>query len=135
MAEIVRLARFAAVGVLGAGVHIGAFEVVRSATGAAHWFCWIVSFVVAATTGWALNRSFTFRAARTSADAGEWIRYLAVAGVGALAHFAVFTAGIALVPWLARHPALAIVPGSLASLCVTYIGSALFVFASARRNP
>jgi putative flippase GtrA len=82
-----------------------------------------------------MNRSFTFRADSADRTPNEWLSYLAVAGLGALAHFVVFMAAVAFVPFFARHPALAIVPGSLASLCVTYAGSSLFVFASARKSP
>ncbi|MGL4239916.1 MAG: GtrA family protein, partial [Beijerinckiaceae bacterium] len=107
----------------------------RRLTGMPPWACWILSFGVAATSGWLLNRSFTFRADAGTADAGEWARYLLVAGLGAAAHFLVFLLAVAFVPLFSQQPALAIIPGSLASLCVTYIGAALFVFETARKKP
>jgi putative flippase GtrA len=133
---VARLFRFALVGVAGAAMHIGAFEIVRRFVITDPAAAWLVSFAIAATAGWAMNRRFTFRvAANDNARAGEWLRYLAVAGAGALAHFAVFRLCIDWIALFAAHPALAIVPGSLASLCVTYAGSSLFVFASARKRP
>ncbi len=134
-ASLARFLRFALVGVAGAAIHMAAFEAVRRLMGAGPALSWIASFGIAATATWALNRRFTFRARREDASAGEWGRYLAVAGSGALAHFLVFRACVAWAGFFAATPALAIVPGSLASLCVTYAGSSLFVFASARNRP
>jgi putative flippase GtrA len=133
--SLARLLRFASVGVVGAVIHIAAFEAVRWALGLGAASSWLISFLIAATAGWAMNRRFTFRAAAEDASAGEWSRYLGVAGVGALAHFLVFQACVAWTGVFAAHPALAIVPGSLASLCVTYAGSSLFVFDNARKKP
>jgi putative flippase GtrA len=133
--ELGRLLRFALVGVAAAAVHMAAFEGLRRGTGAGPSLAWLVSFLVAATAGWAMNRQFTFRAAQETATGGEWGRYLAVAALGAGAHFLVFRACVGWIGFFAAHPALAIVPGSLASLCVTYAGSALFVFPSARKSP
>jgi putative flippase GtrA len=135
MSEVGQLARFALVGVVAAAIHIGTFEALRRLLGLGPSAGWLASFVIAATAAWLMNRSFTFRADSVNRTPGEWLSYLAVAGLGALAHFLVFLAVVAFMPFFARNPALAIVPGSLASLCVTYAGSSLFVFASARKSP
>jgi putative flippase GtrA len=134
-ASFARLLRFAVVGVAGAAIHMAVFEGVRRLSGLGPALSWIASFGVAATATWAMNRRFTFRARREDLSVGEWGRYLAVAGSGALAHFLVFGACVASGGIFAAAPALAIIPGSLASLCVTYAGSSLFVFASARNRP
>jgi putative flippase GtrA len=130
-----RLARFALVGGVAAAIHMGAYEALRRYAGLGPAGGWLLSFLVAATAAWLMNRSFTFRADSAGRTPGEWLSYLAVAGLGALAHFLVFMAAVAAVPFFARNPALAIVPGSLASLCATYAGSSLFVFSSARKSP
>jgi putative flippase GtrA len=134
-AQMTRLVRFGLVGVAGAAIHMAAFAGIGALTGASHATSWAASFVIAATTGWAMNRRFTFRAAPEEANGGEWLRYLLIAGLGAAAHFAVFNTAVSWIAFFDRHPAFAIVPGSLASLCVTYIGAALFVFGSARKRP
>jgi putative flippase GtrA len=133
--SIARLFRFALVGTLGAAIHMGGFELVRRLTGLSPFACWLMSFLAAATAGWWLNRRFTFQAADDGANAGEWFRYLIVAAAGAAAHAAVFLWLTRLVRVFAEMPALAIIPGSLASLAVTYVGAAVFVFASARSRP
>jgi putative flippase GtrA len=135
MAGLARLLRFALVGVAAALVHMAAFEAARRGLDLSSAPAWLASFVVAATSAWLMNRRFTFRAAPEQRTSGEWLRYLAAAGLGALAHFGAFMAAVAFVPFFATHPALAIVPGSLASLCVTYAAASLFVFRTARNSP
>lgn len=130
-----RILRFVLVGVAAAALHMTAFEVLRRLLLPSPSQAWLASFMIAATGAWLMNRSFTFRAAAEDRSAGEWARYLTVAALGAVAHFAAFTGAVAFFPFFAAHPALAIIPGSLASLCVTYAGSALFVFATARNTP
>jgi putative flippase GtrA len=133
--QAARVLRFALVGAVAAIIHIAAFEAARRGLGFGPATGWIASFAVAATAAWFMNRSFTFQADRASRTAGEWLRYIVVAGLGALAHFGVFLAAVRHLPFFASHPALAIIPGSLASLCVTYAGASLFVFAMARKSP
>ena len=57
-----RFLRFGVVGVAGAAIHMAAFALIQRATGAGDMPSWTASFLVAATAGWALNRSFTFKA-------------------------------------------------------------------------
>jgi putative flippase GtrA len=130
-----RVLRFGLVGVAGAAVHIGAFWLLQRATGLDNGIAWILAFFAAATSTWAMNRAFTFQDRASQKHAAEWLRYLAIAGAGAVAHFAVFQLAIRLVPLFQQHPALAIIPGSLASFAVTYAGASLLVFRSARKNP
>jgi putative flippase GtrA len=133
--DAARLFRFGLVGGAAAVIHMAAFEAFRRFAGFGAAAGWGASFVVAATAAWLMNRSFTFRASPDRRTSGEWTRYLVVATLGALAHFAVFLAATAFVPPVAAQPALGIIPGSLASLCVTYVGSSIFVFATARKRP
>lgn len=134
LAQAARIFRFAMVGVVAAAIHMGAFEIARRWLGFGPAPGWIASFIVAATAAWLMNRRFTFRAPEGSRTSGEWLRYLGVAGAGALAHFCVFMAAVRFLPFFAAQPALAIIPGSLASLCVTYLGASLLVFAIPRKS-
>jgi putative flippase GtrA len=130
-----RVLRFGLVGVVGAAVHIGAFWLLQRLAGLTNSPAWILAFLVAATSTWAMNRTFTFQDRANAGQASEWLRYLAIAGAGAVAHFLVFHLVIRFVPLFAQHPAMAIVPGSLASFAVTYAGASLLVFRNARKNP
>jgi putative flippase GtrA len=130
-----RVLRFGLVGVAGAAVHMGAFWLLQHMAELGNSAAWIVAFLMAATGTWAMNRTFTFRDRANDAQTAEWLRYLAIAGAGAVAHFAAFHLAIRLAPLFAQHPALAIIPGSFASFAVTYAGASLLVFRSARKNP
>jgi putative flippase GtrA len=130
-----RVLRFGLVGVVGAAVHIGAFWMLQRITGLDNSPAWMLAFCIAATCTWAMNRSFTFQDRASDKRATEWLRYLAIASAGAVAHFAAFLLAIRFVPFFAQHPALAILPGSLASFVVTYAGASLLVFRSARKSP
>jgi putative flippase GtrA len=130
-----RVLRFGLVGIAGAVVHIGAFWMLQRLAGLGNSPAWILAFLVAATSTWAMNRAFTFQDRANTDQITEWLRYLAIAGAGAVAHFAVFQLAIRLVPLFLQHPALAIIPGSLASFAVTYAGASLLVFRNARNNP
>jgi putative flippase GtrA len=130
-----RVLRFGLVGVGGAVVHIGAFWLLQRFAGFGTSQAWILAFFAAATSTWMMNRAFTFQDRTSDAQTAEWLRYLGIAGAGAVAHFAAFHLAISFVPLFAQHPALAIIPGSLASFVVTYTGASLLVFRSARKNP
>jgi putative flippase GtrA len=130
-----RILRFGLVGVIGAVVHMGAFWLLQRFAGLANSPAWIIAFFVAATSTWAMNRAFTFQDRANADQTHEWLRYLAIAGAGAVAHFMAFHLAIRFVPIFAQHPALAIIPGSLASFVVTYAGASLLVFRSARKIP
>ena len=130
-----RILRFGVVGVAGAAVHIGAFWLLQHLTGLGNSAAWIIAFFAAATSTWAMNRAFTFQDRASERQTAEWLLYLAIAGAGAVAHFAAFQLAILFAPLFAQHPALAIIPGSLASFTVTYAGASLLVFRSAKNNP
>jgi putative flippase GtrA len=132
---MMRLVCFAVVGVIGAGVHIGGFWLIQRLFGLGNTAAWIMAFMAAATSSWALNRRFTFQDRASVQRSSEWMRYLAIAGLGAIAHFATFHAVIAWFATIAQHPALAIIPGSISSLCVTYLGASLLVFRKASSRP
>lgn len=57
----------------------------------------ILSYLVAATFTWVLNRRFTFGASRNGNLLAEWVRYLLAGAVGGLANFAAYSAVVALV--------------------------------------
>jgi putative flippase GtrA len=130
-----RVLRFGLVGVAGALVHMGAFWLMQRLMGLGNSTGWLVAFFLAATSTWAMNRTFTFQDRANAEQTTEWLRYLAIAGGGAAAHFGVFYLATRFIQLFAHYPALAIIPGSLASFVVTYTGASLLVFRNARKNP
>jgi putative flippase GtrA len=87
-----------------------------------------VSFALAVTTTWALNRRFTF-AARAGADRSrEYGRYLAVQTIGALINLGVYLAAIAAVPWVAAWPVLPLAAGAGVAMVFNFVGSRHLAF-------
>jgi dolichol-phosphate mannosyltransferase len=130
-----RLIRFALVGVVGAGVHMASFEAANRLLGIEAAKAWLVGFALAATATWSLNRLTTFADRRSRRAPGEWALYLAIAVLGAVAHFLVFRLITTDGAWLSTVPALGVVPGSIASFAVTYVGASLLVFPKVRNRP
>ena len=89
-------------------------------------------FIVATIVNFALNRSITFRHAR-SPLAWSFVRYSLVASVGLAVNYAVYSACVALAPiaGIAVTPAilpLFIAAGSGVAMAVTFVGFRFFAF-------
>lgn len=87
-----------------------------------------VSFAVAVTVTWLLNRVFSFAAGRTDDRRTEYARYVAVQGIGMAINFAVYAACIVLSPFMDRWPVVALAAGCSVSLAFNYTGMRVFVF-------
>jgi len=89
-------------------------------------------FIVATMVNFALNRSITFRHAR-SPLIRSFVRYFLVASVGLAVNYAVYLACVALAPvaGLAVTPAilpLFVAAGSAVAMAVTFVGFRFFAF-------
>ena len=100
----------------------------------APWLGWyggrVISFIVAATATWALNRSFTFSAQAANARYSAWQQYwrymLAMLG-GALVNYLAYTLTLlwSSAPWA---PTLGVAMGSIAGLAVNFISARKVAF-------
>jgi putative flippase GtrA len=88
----------------------------------------LVSFAVAVTVTWYLNRKYVFAAGRTARKHSEYTRYLLVQGIGMLINFLVYSLCIASNELMDRWPVLALAVGSAVALFFNYAGSRMFVF-------
>jgi putative flippase GtrA len=88
----------------------------------------LVSFAVAVTVTWYLNRKYVFAADRTARKHSEYTRYLLVQGIGMLINFLVYSLCIASNELMDRWPVLALAVGSAVALFFNYAGSRMFVF-------
>jgi putative flippase GtrA len=89
-------------------------------------------FIVATVVNFALNRTITFRHAR-SALAGSFARYVLVASAGLAVNYAVYSACVFLAPRAGIAVTPAILPlfvavGSGAAMALTFIGFRFFAF-------
>ena len=96
---------------------------------------WLAGFAVAVTTTLLLNRAFTFRQASHHGPWRQAVIYLAVQGAGAGANFATYAAAIAIFPALERMLLIPLAMGSIAGLCLTFLGSKHIAFKPAVGRP
>lgn len=88
----------------------------------------LLSFFVAATGNWFLNRSWTFKGASTGRLHHEWLRYLGTNAIGFVLNRGVYIALIATTAICVAHPVLALAAGSVAGLGVNFVMSRRVVF-------
>lgn len=89
----------------------------------------VVSYLVAASTTFALNRAWTFRSARRDAPvAAQWGRFVLLNLAGFAANYGTYAALVAGVPLVAAHPVLGVAAGSLAGMFINFGLSRRFVF-------
>lgn len=93
----------------------------------------IVSFLIAATVTWKVNRHFTF-ARQGAGSVREWLRYLLLTGVGGGINVAVYQTWL----WLTDHRTvnlfLGVAAGSAVAMLFNFVISKRAVFAE-RRGP
>ncbi|PHK96672.1 GtrA-like protein [Pseudoroseomonas rhizosphaerae] len=95
----------------------------------------VLSYLAAASGNWALNRAWTFRAARRpgghAGAARQWALFLLVNLVGFAVNYGTYAALVASWPLAAAHPVLAVAAGSLAGMTGNFVLSRRFVFRGA----
>jgi putative flippase GtrA len=119
---------FAAVGVVGFVVDASALYFAMHVLGAGLYGGRLLSYLAAATTTWALNRSYTFRTQRSHNKFAEWGRFLGANAVGGLVNYATYAILVTWVPMAAAHPVLGVAAGSIAGLTVNFLLSRRVVF-------
>lgn len=88
----------------------------------------VVSFAVAVTVTWALNRTYAFADQRSGNRRSEYTRYLFVQGTGMAINFLIYALCIVSSELMDRWPVLALAVGSAVALIFNYAGSRMFVF-------
>ena len=88
----------------------------------------LISFVIAATVTWYLNRRYTFKLRAAQRTRDEWSRYLVVNGLGAVLNFTIFIWLLSAFPYLAPYPLLILAIASAVALIFNFLGSKYLVF-------
>lgn len=133
MSRARELLRFGAVGIVGLAIDVAVLEAAL-ALGAGYYGGRALSFLVAASGTWLLNRLWTFRAASAAATrglAGEWARYVSLMLAGGAVNYAVYAACIESSALVRTWPALGVAAGSLAGMVVNYASARWLVFRTA----
>jgi putative flippase GtrA len=94
-----------------------------------------ISYLVAASTTWALNRAWTFRGQGEGPALRQWAVFLLVNLVGFACNYGTYAALVATVSFVAQHPVLGVAAGSIAGLTGNFLLSRRFVFGGAERAP
>lgn len=124
-----QFARFAVVGTIGFVVDASVLTLAVSAAGMGPYLARLLSFGVAATVTWFLNRRYTFAAHRRSSGAlSQWSRFVAVNSLGACINYGVYAALIASSDIARRYLLLAVAAGSVAGLMSNFTLSRAYVF-------
>jgi len=87
-----------------------------------------VSFGVALTTTWLLNREFVFRDGKLQSTGREYGRYLVLQLISMAVNLGVYSLCIMLSATLAAMPLLALAAGCASGLVFNYVGMRFFVF-------
>ena len=123
---------FAAIGLLGYFVDAAITFICARYVGLSPELARPPGFIVATIVNFALNRSITFRHAR-SPLAGSFMRYLLVASAGLAVNYAVYSACVFLAPSVGIPVTPAILPlfiaaGSGVAMVLTFVGFRFFAF-------
>ena len=123
---------FAAIGVVGFLVDAGVTYLGAKYLGLSPEFARPPGFVLATIVNFALNRSITFRHARSPLT-GSFVRYSLVASAGLAVNYAVYSACVFLAPGAGIAVTPAILPlfvaaGGGAAMILTFVGFRFFAF-------
>ena len=119
---------FAFVGVIGFVVDAITLYLAMTFLDAGLYWGRVISYLVAATSTWALNRRYTFSKQRSANLAGEWGRFLAANMLGGLVNYTTYAWLVTSYALASDFPTIGVAAGSLAGLVVNFVSSRSFVF-------
>lgn len=123
--------RFGVVGTIGFVVDTSVLYAAL-ALGAGPYLGRVPAYLAAATTTWALNRAWTFRARSNGSVGRQWALFVAVNMLGFALNYGTYAACVAFIPTVAAHPVIGVAAGSIAGLFSNFFLSRLLVFRPAR---
>lgn len=123
-----QLPRFAAIGGVGFVVDGALLTLLVTAAGAGPVAARAVSFPVAATTTWYLNRKWTFLVSSGVRRGPEYARYIAAQVSGAVINLAVYLLVLQLRPKLGEVPLIPLAIGALIAMIFNFAASRYWVF-------
>jgi len=124
----IRFLKFSGIGIVSFLIDVVVFQATVSLAGASPYAARVVSFFVATTAAWWLNRTFTFHDAENVRPDLQWARFFAANLVGGAVNYAVFALMIATIPITAAYPVLALAAGSLSGVSFNFTAYRCYVF-------
>lgn len=123
-----QLTQFLAVGGLGVLVDVATYYALQLALGIGHLAARTISFFVAATHNWFLNRRYTFVYGRAGAAMSQWASYLLVVLVGLVVNVGAYVILTTHTRAFARHPLLALLIGIALGTASNFVAARWYVF-------
>ena len=119
---------FSGIGVLSFLIDVVVFQATLSLGHVSLYAARAISFVVATTAAWWLNRTFTFHDADCGRPDLQWARFFAANLVGGAVNYAVFAVMIATLALATAYPVLALAAGSLCGVFFNFTAYRRYVF-------
>lgn len=88
----------------------------------------LVSFIVAVTFTWVLNRQFTFPQAAGAPPFRQWAQFVGANGIGAVVNYVVYAGLVTFVPLVETHPVIGVGAGAVMGLGFNFAASKGWVF-------
>lgn len=90
----------------------------------------VVSYLIAATMTWVLNRNFTFRAQSSSPIGAprQWARYIGINAIGGVINWIVYSLGVTYFDVMREFLFLAVAAGSIVALVFNFYSNKYWVF-------
>jgi putative flippase GtrA len=129
-----KLPGFVVVGAIGFLIDAGILTLLMTGFGLDHYSARAVSFTVAVTFTWYMNRRWVFEKSTASMSGREYSSYLVVQVIGALINLTVFVAVIEFVPRLTSMPVIPLAVGAIAALLFNFGASSRFVFSESQNS-
>lgn len=130
----VDLQRFGVVGVIGFAVDACILQLLVSMARWSPYSARIISFGLAVTVTFILNRAWTFRHRQVKSTRTAYARYFLIQSIGALINLAVFYVCIFLLPALHRWPVIALAVGSGVAMFFNFAATRRHVFVAHRQT-
>jgi putative flippase GtrA len=127
-----RFLRFCIVGLAGFIVEAVVLTVATNACDVGPFWARGISFPVAVSVTFTLNRQWSFTDADQQPIVNAFVAYLGVQSTGLLCNLLIYSAAITLLPALFNAPITALIIASGAALIVNYVGSRRLVFKPVR---
>ena len=123
-----RLPGFVLVGAIGFLIDAGILTALMKGLGFGHYGARAISFTIAVTATWYMNRRWVFERNAIRMSSREYTSYLSVQVIGALINLSVFAAVIEFVPGLVKIPVIPLAVGAAVALMFNFGASNRFVF-------
>ncbi len=94
----------------------------------------VMSFMVAVTVTWIVNRNLAFHDRRAVAWSREWVRYVAANSSGAVLNYGTYVLMVSTWSLAATYPYLGVAAGSIAGLVFNFTASYFLVFQRRERQ-